>query len=175
MKVIALLKKNAKSGNKEALALLHLDEDMKYEPPCKVTITKKDVVKEDLCTFTYIAAAADRLGLRSLEEVARRAIQYAMYAYHCVSNMRPRLSAMLNGLDVAEELFNLIKDMCLTFNMLLKVEQMEKERIEEDDEEPQEDKEEDGHSEEDQDMEPEEKKKTKRKNETKKQEKKEEN
>lgn len=88
MNVIGLLK-NAKSGNKEALALLHLGDDLKYKPPGQVTITNKEVVKEDLCTFTYIATAADRLGLRLLEEVARWAIQYAMYAYHSVSNMRP--------------------------------------------------------------------------------------
>ena len=88
MNVIGLLK-NAKSGNKEALALLHLGDDLKYEPPGQVIITNKEVVKEDLCTFTYTATAADRLGLHSLEEVARRAIQSAMYAYHSASNMRP--------------------------------------------------------------------------------------
>ena len=172
--VIGLLK-NAKRGNKEALALLHLGDDLEYKPPCQATITNKEVVKKDLCTFTYVAAAADRLGLRSMEEVARRGVQYAMYAYHSVSNMRPRLGALLNGLDVAEELLNLIEEICLTFNMLLKVEQIEKERIEEEDEDQQsqEDKEEDGHSEADQedneqDMEPEEKKKRKRKKKKKK-------
>lgn len=59
MNVIGLLK-NAKSGNKEALALLHLGDDLKYEPPGQVTITNKEVVKEDLCTFTYTATAAVR-------------------------------------------------------------------------------------------------------------------
>ena len=71
------LVKLAKSDNKNALALLKLDEN--YTPPLP-RIEDKSVVRTDLCTLTYMAAAAGRLGLETTERIARRAMQYAMYA-----------------------------------------------------------------------------------------------
>ena len=121
--------KLAKSVNKDALALLKLDEDYTYEPLPR--IEDKSVVRTDLCTLMYMAAAADRLGLETTEGIARRAIQYPMYAYNCVTDKCPTMDTHLHGPDLAHNVLNFILDMCQTLDMLKKVEQMEKERKEE--------------------------------------------
>ena len=128
---VTTLLKHAKNNNKAALEILHLNEGFEYQPPQPVVIANNDVIKDDLCTLMYMAAAADRLGLSSVEGIARRAIQYAMYTYNCVVDRRPRLSNILNGADVADEVENFIQDMCQSLDMLLKVDKVEKKRRQE--------------------------------------------
>ena len=54
-----------------------------------------------------------------------------MYAYNCLSEKTPTVHPVLNGQDVVEDTLTLVKDICLTTDMLLKVEQMEASRGEE--------------------------------------------
>ena len=76
----------AKNDERVALELLHLGEDYSYEPPSMPVVDDKSVIKQDLCTLMYMAAAADRLCLRTTEGIMKRAMQYAMYVYNCVAD-----------------------------------------------------------------------------------------
>ena len=62
------------------------------------------------------------------EGITRRAIQYAMHAYNCVADRRPRMDTYLHGADLADDILNFILDMCRTFHILKKVKQIEKKR-----------------------------------------------
>lgn len=48
--IIGLLK-NTKTGNKETIRLLHLDQGFEYKPPRPVIIEDKDILKDDLCSL----------------------------------------------------------------------------------------------------------------------------
>lgn len=88
-------------------------------------------MKDDLSEFVYFAAAAEKLELQFTARMARTAVKYCMYAYNCLSDKTPTVHPVLNGQDVAEDTLTLVKDISLTTDMLLKVEQMEASRREE--------------------------------------------
>ena len=88
-------------------------------------------MKDDLSEFVYFAAAAEKLQLQFTARMARTALKYCIYAYNCLLDKTPTVYPVLNGQDVAEDTLTLVQDICLTTDMLLKVEQMEASRREE--------------------------------------------
>ena len=128
--LIDLLTRAAKC-NHNAQELLHLMEGFPFNAPKVFNPAAKGAksrMKDNLSEFIYFAAAAEKLELQFTARMARPELKYCMYAYNCLSDKTPTVHPVLNGQDVAEDTLTLVKDICLTKHMLLKVEQMEASR-----------------------------------------------
>ena len=128
--LIDLLTRAAKC-NHNAQELLHLMEGFPFNAPKVFNPAAKGAksrMKDNLSEFIYFAAAAEKLELQFTARMARTELKYCMYAYNCLSDKTPTVHPVLNGQDVAEDTLTLVKDICLTTDMLLKVEQMEASR-----------------------------------------------
>lgn len=123
------LMKCAADGDNTALDLLHLNEGFEYHTPEPFDPEQPSAnLKEELCEIAYMAAAANKLELGLCEKMARYALSYALFIYNCIYDKPAKVQKVLNGQDVAEDTLEIVRDMCVTTDMLLKVNSQETKR-----------------------------------------------
>ena len=66
------------------------------------------------------------------EEVVRKALSYALYAYQILLDKKAKTVNILNGEDIAEETLEIVRDICGTTDMFLLANKLEKKRSKQD-------------------------------------------
>lgn len=78
--------------------------------------------------MAYFAASLNKLGLNHCEEMSQKALSHIMYVYSILHDKHPKVVSTLNGIDVADEILETVKELCPTLHLLMEVNGLEEKR-----------------------------------------------
>ena len=106
------------AGDENCLELLDLHDDFRpsplfdIPPPFNPDEVDKTKLEEDIMQTLFFASAAHKLHLDTSQDVALRSLSYSKYVYECLYQKRLNLPEILDGQDLADEILEIINDMC---------------------------------------------------------------